>query len=84
MVDRAAPPLETPAELVDALRGWRLTEARRRGLPAFCILSNRDLLAIARARPQDEEALLMVRGMGPKRVGDYGQAILDIVRGSID
>jgi DNA topoisomerase-3 len=71
---------EAPAELVERLREWRLTEARRRGLPAFCILSNRDLTAIARSRPTDESSLLQVRGMGPKRVGDYGEAILQILR----
>jgi DNA topoisomerase-3 len=69
-----------PPELVEALREWRLAEARRRNLPAFCILSNRDLDAIARRRPSDLDGLLEVRGMGPKRVGDYGDAILAIVR----
>ena len=61
-----------------------LGEARRRGVPAFRILSNRDLRAVASARPRDEEELLTVRGMGPKRVGDYGETILEIVRRALD
>jgi superfamily II DNA helicase RecQ len=34
-----------------ALRSWRLDEARRRGVPAFRILTDRLLIAIAAARP---------------------------------
>jgi hypothetical protein len=41
-------------------------------------------MAIAEARPRDESALAAVKGMGPKRVRDYGEAILEIVRGSAE
>jgi len=69
-----------PERLVAALRAWRREEARRRRLPAFCIFSDRDLVELARERPLDEDALLSVRGMGPKRVRDFGAAILDVMR----
>jgi DNA topoisomerase-3 len=82
-----APPLDPgPASprLVEALREWRRDEARRRQIPAYRIFNDRDLDDLARARPHDEQTLLRVRGMGPKRVSDFGAAILDVVRRTPD
>jgi superfamily II DNA helicase RecQ len=61
---------------VEALRAWRLGEARRLRVPAFHILHERTLMAIAAANPGNEAALLGIHGMGPTRVQKYGQAIL--------
>ena len=73
---------EVPSEpLARALREWRLEEARRRGIPAFRILTDRVLLAIAAARPQTDEELLAVPGFGPKLHRSHGRRVLEIVRG---
>jgi DNA topoisomerase-3 len=69
-----------PAELVEALRAWRLEKARVRRVPAFRILSDRTLLAIAAEIPRDEETLLAVHGMGPTLMRKYGKEILAITR----
>ncbi len=77
-----APPEEQAAAdpaLVEALRAWRLTEARRQKVPTFHVLTNRTLEGIARSRPEDEQALLRVKGVGHKIVERYGVAILDRV-----
>ena len=71
-------------ELIAALREWRLAEARRRRVPAFRILSNRSLTAIAETRPLDEAGLLRIHGMGSKRLEEFGQTILQIIRESTD
>ncbi len=73
-VDPAAPS-ELP-KLFEELRAWRLAEARKRGVPAFRILSDRVLYAIVEDRPLTEDALLQVSGMGPKLVRQYGEGIL--------
>ena len=65
--------------LVDALKAWRLAEARKRRVPAFHILTDRTLGAIAAARPRSEEELLAVWGIGPTIAGRHGPAILGIV-----
>ena len=70
---------EPSAELVAALKAWRLAEARKRGVPAFHILTDRTLLALAAARPADEEELLAVRGIGPTLVRRYGEELLRLV-----
>jgi superfamily II DNA helicase RecQ len=59
------------AGLVATLRAWRLTEAKRKRVPAFRILTNRALVAIAEARPRSSQALGAVAGVGPKLLKAY-------------
>ena len=46
---------EMDIRLEAALRDWRLVEARRRGVPAFRILSDRTLRALATSHPVTTE-----------------------------
>ena len=72
--------IEAPAALVEALRQWRLDEARRRNTPAFRILTNKTLGNIAALQPTSEEELLAAPGMGPGLLKKYGQAILRVLK----
>lgn len=63
-------------ELFEKLRNWRLTEAREKGVPAFRILSDRVLRAIASSRPGTVDELIQVHGLGPKLCEKYGKALL--------
>ncbi len=65
--------------LVDALRAWRLKEARRRRIPAFRIMSDRTMLGIAAGRPQTEDQLLAIHGVGPAFIKKHGQAVLNLI-----
>jgi DNA topoisomerase III len=58
---------------------WRLSEARRRRVPAFRILTDKVLGAIASSRPRDSTALQRIHGVGPKLAERYGEAILALV-----
>jgi DNA topoisomerase-3 len=69
-----------PKALVDALKRWRASEAKRRRCPAFRILTDRALLGVASEAPHDEESLLAVKGMGPTLVKKYGAELLAILR----
>jgi DNA topoisomerase-3 len=66
-------------QLVEALRAWRLDEARRRRVPAFRILTDRVLGAIATARPRDGASLQRIHGVGPTLTERYGDTILALV-----
>ncbi|HEX4954593.1 MAG TPA: RecQ family ATP-dependent DNA helicase [Thermoanaerobaculia bacterium] len=81
---RAADSAEADPERVEALRAWRLAESRRLAVPAFHVLHERTLLAIAAAAPRTEAALLAVPGMGPAKVQRWGAEILGVVRGCSD
>ena len=63
-----------------ALREWRLTEARRRQVPAFRIFSDRVLKAMASRRPGTARELLGISGIGMTTVERYGQQIYRIVK----
>ena len=72
-------PSESAGALFDALRAWRLAEARRTGLPAFRIVNDRTLLGVATEAPIDEGSLLRVAGIGPGLARRYGAELLSIV-----
>ena len=55
-----------------ALRNWRLAEAKRRGVPAFRIFSDRALQAMASTRPATAAELLAIPGIGIGTVEKYG------------
>ena len=67
--------------LFESLKAWRLAEAKKLGVPAFRILSDKVLTAIAAERPIDEEELLMIPGMGEKLAAKFGARLLKIVVG---
>jgi superfamily II DNA helicase RecQ len=64
----------------DALRRWRLGEAKRRGVPAFRIFSDQVLKAVADKRPATAAELLAIPGIGMSTVEKYGAQIYQLVR----
>ncbi|MEO6223582.1 MAG: ATP-dependent DNA helicase RecQ [Vicinamibacterales bacterium] len=62
--------------LLDALRAWRRDEARTRAVPAYVVLHDKTLDAIALLRPQSEADLAEIPGIGPAKLAAYGDAIL--------
>ena len=64
------------AGLVASLRAWRLIEAKKKRVPAFRILTNRALVAIAAACPKSTEALRNVSGLGPKLLQTYSEQLV--------
>jgi len=72
---------EGDLELYEALRAWRAQEAKARSVPAYVIFSDATLAGIARERPRSEDALLEVKGVGPRKLEEFGAALLKIVRG---
>lgn len=67
-------------ELFDHLRKWRLDIAHQRGLPPYLVLDDASLRSLARIRPSRGESLRRVRGMGDKRLADFGDTLLECVR----
>ena len=72
-------PVSTGSALEAALRTWRSTEAKKRRVPAFRILTDRTLVGIAETRPTSEAQLLAVSGMGMALLAKYGAKLLAIV-----
>ncbi len=68
--------------LVEALKAWRREAARRLGVPAYVVLHDKTIDAIAVERPESERALLAISGIGPAKLDAYGDDILGVVAGA--
>jgi DNA topoisomerase-3 len=72
---------EKPArpELEAILRNWRTGQAKRLGVPAFRIMSDKVLLGIVQAQPKSAAELLRIPGIGIASVEKYGAQIYRIL-----
>ncbi len=69
------------ADLVTALKSWRLDTSKRMNVPAFVIMHDSTVEAIAATKPTSERQLLAINGIGPRKLEDYGDEILEVVSG---
>ncbi|MBN2311922.1 MAG: RecQ family ATP-dependent DNA helicase [Candidatus Hydrogenedentes bacterium] len=77
-IDAVADRLYDPA-LFEALKAWRMRTAKAQHVPAYVIMHDKTLKAIAVVRPQTLAELENIKGIGPSRVARYGDALLAIV-----
>jgi ATP-dependent DNA helicase RecQ len=63
----------------DALRAWRIEQARRRGVPPYVILHDRTLDAIASSLPCSPDQLRSLPGIGPAKLDAFGDDVLRLV-----
>jgi len=78
-----SPPAEAPYDerVYDALRQWRRRQAAAMAnVPAYHVYPDRTLKELARVRPQTEEELLGVRGIGPAKARRFGAETLAVIR----
>jgi len=68
--------------LFERLRAWRGAEARTQGVPAYVILHDRTLAAIAQTEPADLATLARIDGIGAVKLARYGEAIVGLVSGA--
>jgi ATP-dependent DNA helicase RecQ len=72
-LDAAARPM------FEALRAWRLEEARRQEVPPYVIFHDATLIEVARRRPASVAALEQIPGIGRSKLDRYGEAILQVL-----
>ena len=65
----------------ERLRKLRTQLAREKGMPPYVICHDSVLKQIAARAPTDTMALGQIKGMGPAKVTQYGDAILAALRG---
>ncbi len=75
-------PLSREKSLVaERLRAWRTVEAAKHGKPAFLVLTDKTILALAAAEPSSMGAMSRVPGIGPDKLERYGADVLQAIRG---
>ena len=76
-IDEALEP--EAAATFQRLRQWRLERSKADGVPAYVVFSDATLRDLARRRPDTDDALLAVSGIGPAKLAAYGEAIKDLL-----
>ncbi|WP_252243702.1 MULTISPECIES: DNA helicase RecQ [unclassified Clostridium] len=66
-------------ELFEALKKWRKEKAFKENKKPYIIFSDTTLIDICNNKPDNVEKLLDIRGVGEKKINDYGEEILKII-----
>ncbi|MDO4908675.1 MAG: ATP-dependent DNA helicase UvrD2 [Corynebacterium sp.] len=66
-------------DLVDDLRSWRLNTSRELGIPAYQILTDVKMLALAERMPSSPAEMVAIPGIGPHLIERFGRTILTII-----
>ncbi|MCK4883653.1 MAG: UvrD-helicase domain-containing protein [Candidatus Diapherotrites archaeon] len=66
--------------LMKRLKEWRGLVSKEQNVPAFMVLHDRTLLNIVQIKPQTNQDLKNIFGLGPAKIEKYGQDILNIVK----
>jgi DNA helicase-2/ATP-dependent DNA helicase PcrA len=74
-------PSDMDEGLYERLRAWRAVQARRSGQPAFCVFTDRTLIAIAEVAPGDDGELARIPGVGVRKLHRFGEDVLAICAG---
>ncbi|MYR56086.1 ATP-dependent DNA helicase, partial [Streptomyces sp. SID625] len=74
-------PSDMDEGLYERLREWREEQARLSGQPAFCVFTDRTLMAIAETAPEDARELARIPGVGTRKLRRHGAAVLAICAG---
>ncbi|MCL2785318.1 MAG: DNA helicase RecQ [Propionibacteriaceae bacterium] len=75
---------EDSLELFQALRQWRLAQAKARGVAPFVIFHDATLKAIAAKKPRTLEELSTISGVGETKLASYGEAILNACQADVN
>ncbi|GAB3157329.1 ATP-dependent DNA helicase UvrD2 [Micromonospora sonneratiae] len=75
-------PSDLDEELFERLREWRIRVAGEQKVPAYVVFTDATLTALAERRPSRDEELLAIAGIGPRKLGLYGAAVLALVGGA--
>ncbi|MFH7594918.1 ATP-dependent DNA helicase UvrD2 [Streptomyces racemochromogenes] len=74
-------PSDMDEGLYERLREWRAVQSKLQGLPAYCVFTDKTLMAIAEAAPSEPGELSMISGVGGRKLDRYGADVLAICAG---
>ena len=71
---------EADAALLAALKDLRMRLAKQRRVPAYAIFPDRTLLDMVQRRPQSTAEFAEVNGVGAKKLQEFGEVFLKVMR----
>jgi DNA helicase-2/ATP-dependent DNA helicase PcrA len=75
-------PSDLDEGLLDRLLQWRTRVASTQKVPAYVVFTDATLVALAERRPGRADELLAIAGIGPRKLGQYGDAVLALISGA--
>ncbi len=75
-------PSDVDEELFERLRTWRTRVAGEAKVPAYVVFTDATLTALAERRPDSDESLVQIPGIGARKLGLYGPAVLALIGGA--
>jgi DNA helicase-2/ATP-dependent DNA helicase PcrA len=74
-------PSDMDEQLYERLREWRSEQAKQLGQPAYCVFTDKTLLAIAETVPDGEAELACISGVGARKLERFGADVLALCAG---
>lgn len=75
-------PSDLDEELHARLSDWRVRLAGALKVPPYVVFTDATLTALAERKPTRTEQLIEIAGIGPRKLGLYGDAVLALVNGA--
>ncbi|WP_229071441.1 ATP-dependent DNA helicase UvrD2 [Actinoplanes sp. DH11] len=75
-------PSDLDEDLHQRLQVWRANTAAELKVPAYVVFTDATLVAVAERRPAEPAQLLAIAGIGPRKLGQYGDAVFALVAGA--
>ncbi|GAA3391199.1 ATP-dependent DNA helicase UvrD2 [Streptomyces roseoviridis] len=76
-------PSDMDEGLYERLREWRSEQARELGQPAYCVFTDKTLMAIAERVPGSDGELAAISGVGARKLDRFGADVLAICAGEV-
>ncbi|GGX05868.1 ATP-dependent DNA helicase UvrD2 [Streptomyces chryseus] len=74
-------PSDMDEALYERLRDWRAGQAQLLGQPAYCVFTDKTLMAIAEAAPGEAGELAVIAGVGARKLERFGADVLALCAG---
>ncbi|AIU07171.1 ATP-dependent DNA helicase UvrD2 [Mycolicibacterium smegmatis] len=74
-------PSNLDEDLLAELKEWRLRVSKEMKVPAYVVFTDTTLMAIAETLPTDDAALVAIPGIGARKLEQYGEDVVALVRG---
>lgn len=74
-------PSDMDEALYERLHAWRAVRAKEISQPTYCVFTDKTLMAIAEAVPGSESELVVIAGVGNRKLTRFGADVLAICAG---
>lgn len=63
----------------DVLKQWRLDKASELNIPSFMVCHNKELMTVAKIKPQTLDDLINIKGFGEHKTAKFGNDIIAVL-----